>query len=261
MEGLDVKTLSQEVVIELVSTITNNKTFLTLLNVMIDKVIGEKLFHINQMQEKLAGENHDLHVANKRLSEKINEMEQRQTELFNREHSNRVATMEQQQYSRRNCLLITGIPESNEKDSDGNSIREDTDKVVIDLAQEKLGIKLTEQDLDRTHRATRVRRTDGKPRAIIAKFSRYNVRDKVIRARTKLKGSRIGIQELLTNANQVLLDQAKTMVKTVNRAKAAWSWDGYIYILMDIKEGKTRRHLVRSEWDIKDLERSYNCTV
>jgi hypothetical protein len=51
---------------------------------------------------------------------------------------------EQEQYSRRNCLLIHGIPETSSK--------ENTDTLVIDTIRERLNIPITEEDLDRTHR-------------------------------------------------------------------------------------------------------------
>ena len=54
--------------------------------------------------------------------------------------------------------------------------REDTDKEILDLCRDKLGIDLQQRNLDRTHRLGMVKRNDrGEAinRAIIAKFSNY----------------------------------------------------------------------------------------
>ena len=70
---------------------------------------------------------------------------------------------------RRSCLIFTGIPEPQAQ-------REDTDKEILDLCRDKLGIDLQQQDLDRTHRLGTVKRNDrGEAinRTIIAKFSNY----------------------------------------------------------------------------------------
>ena len=52
---------------------------------------------------------------------------------------------EQEQYSRRNCLRIYGMPETKDENSDD---------VVLQLVNSKLnlGFQVRESDLDRTHR-------------------------------------------------------------------------------------------------------------
>ena len=51
----------------------------------------------------------------------------------------------QEQYSRRNCLLIHGITEGNQKN---------THDLALD--REKLDTELTQNDLDRTHRMAKM---------------------------------------------------------------------------------------------------------
>ena len=65
----------------------------------------------------------------------------------------------QEQYSRRNCLLIHGIKE--EKD-------ENTDNVVIKFIQDDLQEEINIEDLDRMHRIGKT--NNGKSRPIIVKF-------------------------------------------------------------------------------------------
>ena len=69
-----------------------------------------------------------------------------------------------QQYSRRNCVLVTGVPE--EKD-------ENTDELIKHLSTDKLEVPLADEDIDRSHRVGKPK-TKGKARAIIVKFTRHN---------------------------------------------------------------------------------------
>ena len=47
-----------------------------------------------------------------------------------------------EQYSRRNCLLFTGIVEKDD---------ENTDQLILDTCRESMGIELSLQDIDRSH--------------------------------------------------------------------------------------------------------------
>ena len=78
----------------------------------------------------------------------------------------KVATLEkqaddQEQYSRRNCLLLHGIDEDQD---------ESTDVKVINIVKDKLEIEIS----DRSHRINK--KSSGKKRPIIIKFARYNCR-------------------------------------------------------------------------------------
>ena len=87
----------------------------------------------------------------------------------------------QEQYFRRNCILIHGIAENKE---------ENTDQQAIDFINDNLDIKIDEIDIDRSHRNGRYDKTKKKARPIIiVKFARYNVRGRVFRERWKLKGT------------------------------------------------------------------------
>ena len=72
----------------------------------------------------------------------------------------------QEQYSRRNCLLIHGLPESK---------NENTDELVIDTIKEKMGEEIEKNERDRSHRLS-APKNNGKSRPIIRKFVRYNTR-------------------------------------------------------------------------------------
>lgn len=250
---------------QLVTLLASDPSYEELMLKLFSKVMGDKLKHVHERLDKVEqrldeadGHIFDMKTKDDRLEARIREQENMYGTLANKAHHDGVAIAETQQYTRRNCVLITGVPEiTHERDLNGKTVPENTDKTVMKLAKEKLGIELREEDLDRTHRATHAKRSDGKPRAIVAKFTRYNTRAKIIQARRELRGSGIGIHDLLTKHKQSLLNDAKEAVKAHPRIKAAWSWDGNITILIDIGGGKDKRFNVNSAMDIKDLVRRY----
>ena len=93
---------------------------------------------------------------------------------------------ELEQYSRRNCLLISGIKEADppkENVSEETSVvstQENTDITVLLLFNEKLAVNVHTKDIDRTHRIGRQKQKNkDAPRPIIVKFSNYNTRQGV----------------------------------------------------------------------------------
>ena len=66
----------------------------------------------------------------------------------------------QEQYSRRNCILIHGLKEEK---------NESADERVLKLFREELNEDVL-VDLDRTHRIEKKRDSSSKPRPVIAKF-------------------------------------------------------------------------------------------
>ena len=76
----------------------------------------------------------------------------------------------QEQYSRRNCILIHDITETQ---------NENTDDISLRTINEHLELELTEKELDRTHRINNQKSGNKRPRPINVKFARYNTRRKV----------------------------------------------------------------------------------
>ena len=132
----------------------------------------------------------------------------------------------QEQYSRRNCVLVHGIKETKD---------EDTDKIVIDIISKDLDIIVDEKDLDRSHRIGRMASNLGKPRPIIVKFSRYNMRKKVFSSKKKLKGKNISITESLTSLRMEKLTKARNEYGFQN----VWSSDGKI-LFKENGQGKAK---------------------
>ena len=95
---------------------------------------------------------------------------------------------DQEQYSRRNCLLIHGLTETK---------TEDTDEMVLDIINNKLNIEISQISIYRGHRLGKRKGPGQKPRAIIVKFTRYKDRYHVISKKKLLKGTGISVTESL----------------------------------------------------------------
>ena len=131
-----------------------------------------------------------------------------------------------EQYSRRNCLIFTGIKEAGEDET------ENTDEIILDICRSKLQIELHRFSLDRTHRLGRKRipRPDTevpKSRPIIAKFINYHDRDSVYKCKRKLKESGLTIMENLTKRRVNLLNEVREAVGVKN----TWTFDGRIHAM------------------------------
>ena len=93
----------------------------------------------------------------------------------------------QEQYSKRNCLLLHWIKENNEK----------TENLLLEVINKKLDESINESDRPHRNRYHRIgRRNNTKPRAVIIKFAMYNNRRKVFLNKKKLKGCRLSITSL-----------------------------------------------------------------
>lgn len=140
-----------------------------------------------------------------------------------------------EQYSRRNCLLVHGVAEPQA----GTRSRENTDDVVLDVFNNKLGLNLDGTDLDRSHRIGRRSPQSGssepnKPRPVIVKFVSYNVRAEVFRSKRKLKGTGLGVSESLTKRRMELYKQVSKHQNT----DTAWTLDGRIIALRKVDQRK-----------------------
>lgn len=117
------------------------------------------------------------------LQSKVASLEKENTELKQRVGALETALDNAEQYSRRNCLKITGVPES---------IEGSTDDYVCNLAR-AIDVDLSIEDIDRSHRLGKLRNApDQKPRDIIVKFVSYRKRALFYKARilTKSRGYR-----------------------------------------------------------------------
>ena len=133
---------------------------------------------------------------------------------------------EQEQYSRRNYLIVFGVPEKRD---------EDTTKVICDIFKTNLKIEVQPTEIDRSHRlGPKPENPKAKPRGIIVKFAKYYVRDSVFKAKKALKDTKMHILENLTTKRVKLL--ADLREKHRDNLTASWTRDGRIHLLTHRKK-------------------------
>ena len=123
-----------------------------------------------------------------------------------------------EQYSRRSCLVMTGVKETR---------GEDTDQIVEEILFSKLGLNLAPFEVQRTHRLGQIRDLkDGRAvnHPIIIRFVGYKSRDKVFKVKRKLIGTGFSIFENLMERRAELLQE----VKKIAGYKNVWTMDGRI---------------------------------
>ena len=123
----------------------------------------------------------NLEVENKKLNRELAEL---------KKHCD-----DQEQRGLNYCLLFHGVEE---KDN------EDTDNLVLGRINTNLGVNLSLDDIQRSHRLgpktnkRTTRSAKGSSRPIIFKFSNYRKRQEVFKAKRKLKGLNLSLSENLT---------------------------------------------------------------
>ena len=118
-----------------------------------------------------------------------------------------------EQYSRRNYLLVHGIVETDDEVMDG---------LVIETISTNMNIEISPADLDRTQRVGKKKPGQNKPRPIIVKLSRDNVRKKAFSNKKNLKGSNESITEDLIPKRMEILKKARIEHGLTN----VWTSDG-----------------------------------
>lgn len=140
---------------------------------------------------------------------------ERDREISNLKSQLEEKTDQLEMYSRRNCLRIFGVEETE---------NEDTDRLVIEKVANKISVNLSLQDIDRSHRVGR--QVTGKNRPIIVKFVSYRKRNEMFRSKRLLKQTGMTIREDLTKSRLVLLQAAIDRFSLRN----VWTEDGTIVI-------------------------------
>ncbi len=236
-----------------------------LMNAVVDSVsqaIVAKFMHNPNLMDKLAQKvlqsgvldrvKQELYESckfdNDNSDDAIRKLESRVGDLESANEKLRLDSDAQEQYSRRNCLLLHGIPET----------ELDTDAAVMSVCSEKLGVQLTKASIDRSHRLgyrpntsrdNRPRSSTGrdKPRPIIIKLTSYDTRRTIFAAKRKLKGTKLVITENLTKTRAQLLKKAREM----DNVEHAWTIDGRIVCLL--RSG--RKETVVNESELSNLRR------
>ncbi|XP_019646052.1 PREDICTED: uncharacterized protein LOC109486636 [Branchiostoma belcheri] len=177
---------------------------------------------VDSIQAELAKHYEEAHQQR----EELEDLKMKYTNLKSEFNTLQTKVNNLEQYSRRNCVIISGIPETPGERS--------TDNPVLSVANDTLKCDppFNINDIDRSHRLGKPR-GDGKPRPIIVKFCSYRSKAALMRAKTSgraaLKENGIFVNENLTKANMDLLKDARSLVK-MKLLNQAWSYDGKIFV-------------------------------
>ena len=196
------------------------------LNFLSEKydVLLSKVADLEETNKSLIKENKFLRES---LHDSNNQLDQQKQEINNIE-----------QYSRRECLEIRGVPVQS---------GDNTNEIISNIG-EQIGVDIRDDDISISHRlAADNRNTNSSKRypAIIVKFFRRTVRDQFYKARknlrnissrdigiTRLAESKIYISESLSQRNKKLFNKCLEAKKQLNY-KFIWTMNGKIYLRKD----------------------------
>ena len=161
---------------------------------------------------------------------------------------------ELEQYGRQDCLEIRGIPVQE---------GEDTDTLVCSIGN-LVNVNIKAEDISISHRLKSNPTARNQSPAIIAKFVRRSMRDKLYHARKYLKEKstkdvglgtisekKIYIAESLTRKNKILFNKCLEIKKSLNY-KYIWTNQGNIYLRRDSSSPKK---LISTTNDLDSLAR------
>lgn len=184
----------------------------------IDRLITDK---VNLVTADLRQSIDILSEENRRLRSSISDVEAKMSAKID----------DLEQYSRRSCLRIVGIKESE---------RENTDEVLLNLAT-RLNVEIHPEDIDRSHRVgpqkptavgeQRPSSNPPRPREIIVKFRNHQARLAFLKGRAALREKRekLFINEDLTQNRRNLAYQCRQL-KREKKVQKTWVYDGNVFI-------------------------------
>jgi small-conductance mechanosensitive channel len=191
----------------------NSEAFKVLLKSILDESLEAKLdpiikslTFISNQYDELSQRTASLEEINKTLSKNNYLLKEKLSKCENQLVQIKSTLNDQEQYSRRECLEIRGIPTIND---------EDTNQITMVVAS-LISITLEESDISVSHRLFKSRRdrndnTKSCP-PIIVKFSRRDTRDHLYKQRNLLKShSRAEITNLSRiSANKIFISESLT---------------------------------------------------
>ena len=181
----------------------------------------------------------------KSLKEKIASLSDENANLRRRVEELELKVERAEQYSRRNCLRMSGISETDNESVDEKGMQVTT----------AIGSDIALCDIDRCHRLGRPRTTTSgnqmaRPRDIIIKFTSFRARQKVLKNKSKLRASgftNVYVNENLKATRVNIFFQTRKLVKD-KLIHSTWTSDGTIIV----KDKHLKIHRLESH---RDLER------
>ena len=142
--------------------------------------LEKQMFDLNEENDKIRGDLLELKCTNAKLEEQNTSLQSQVDNLQSEVELRSMVLEDLQQYSRRNCILVTGVPEEPS---------ENTDKLIKEkeLSTEKMEVPLNDKDIDRSHRVGKPKA--GKARAIIVKLTRKQQKDSNHESKEETKGN------------------------------------------------------------------------
>ena len=159
-----------------------------------------------------------------KLEETVTTLNEKVLNLNNQVNDLHKKAEKQEQYSRRNCLLIHGVTEDK---------NENVDDLVVSIIKNNMDIEIFSDDLCRAHRIGKSNGGAKKGRPIIVKFVRHNIKHNIFRNKKRLKGKNISITESLTKVRMEKLNEARELFGFKN----VWTSDGRILYKREGEEG------------------------
>ena len=178
----------------------------------IDKLVKEK---VDIVTAELRNSVDALRADNIKLQNSVSELESKLT----------CKVDDLEQYSRRSCLRISGIKETDD---------ESTDDLVLELAA-RIDVDVAPSDIHRSHRVgPRKPAPSGgqiRPREIIVRFNNSQARLDLLKGRRTLRQLKDGvfINEDLTQYRKHLAYQCRKLVKE-NKLSKTWVYNGNIFV-------------------------------
>ncbi|KAI5713751.1 hypothetical protein M8J76_004791 [Diaphorina citri] len=129
-------------------------------------------------------------------------------------------------YSRRNCILLHGVPEGEAK------TEEQCLTAATGIFRTKLALNIAPPAIDRAHRLGPPRSGDTRPRPIIVKFKAYFDKRAVYTSKKLLKGQPLSISESLTKTRLSLMKRARDHFSM----SRVWTSDGKVIVKVEGRE-------------------------
>jgi hypothetical protein len=203
----------------------------------VQKDTNEHIKNVLELNKQLKQEMSNLRTQIKAKDEKLDELQKHVKTL-------EVKLESQEQYSRRNSLRLSGVPEE-----EGELVP----NLVIETLNENLTLDppLKLDELDRAHRVGP--KVTGQSRPILIKFAAYGSKSRIYKKKKELKPdpnvgpftTELFLNEDLTKTRVNLLYKTRQKKKE-KKITDCWTYDGNIYI----KDKVNKIYQIHSEADL-----------
>ena len=207
---------------------------------------------IDDLKEKTCKQFITIHGLERGMADQIRSLKEHEKEieaLYSKIGELEVRLESQEQYSRRTSLRFHNLTVPvNDRGFIKHPVN--TDQLVLDVCNTKMGLELTEADISRYHVIGQVR--NGKSQVIV-RFISYRTRHMVYSRKKFLKNDTNGIfiTENLTQYRTTLVKKL-AQLKYRDQIHAYWTSDGRIFAM---KSENSRKKIINNFNDIRFIER------